>query len=166
MLDFRFPSFPLKSMGLFEPSICQNPVLAFSTPVGSSYVLFSFFLAAADPPSSPFHSLCRQADLNPCNFHADKQRKDRDREGVSEGQGVWNAERGAETGMEKANKQFVTPYVTVKRALLSIDAGDQAWLTGEKREGWRENKKQGFTKGIGGARRREGRTEGEGVMDG
>lgn len=60
---------------------------------------------------------------------------------MSEGQGVWNAERGAETGMKKANQQFVTPYVTVKRALLSIDAGDQAWLTGEKR-------KWGFTKGI------------------
>jgi len=93
-------------------------------------------------------------------------RKDRDREGASKGQGVWNAERGAETGMEKANQQFVTPYVTVKRALLSIDAGDQACLTGEKREGWREKRKWGFTKGIGGARRREGRTEEEGVMDG
>lgn len=78
---------------------------------------------------------------------------------MSEGQGVWNAERGAETGMEKANQQFVTPYVTVKRALLSIDVGDQAWLTGEKR-------KWGFTKGIGGARKREGRTEEEGLMDG
>lgn len=52
--------------------------------------------------------------------------------------------------MEKANQQFVTPYVTVKRALLSIDAGDQAWLTGEKREGWREKRKWGVTKGIGG----------------
>lgn len=54
---------------------------------------------------------------------------------VSEGRGVWDAERGAETGVEKANQQFVTPYVTVKRGPLSIDAGDQAWRTGEKRMG-------------------------------